>query len=48
LPDDFAPGAYTLSVAVVGERDERPAVQLGIKGRAGDGWYALSKVSVAP
>jgi hypothetical protein len=47
LPGDLAPGDYTVSIAVVGEKDEQPVVRLGIKGRADDGWYLLSKVSVA-
>jgi len=47
LPDDLAPGSYTLSVAVVGEKDSEPVVQLGIKGRSPDGWYPLSKVTIA-
>jgi hypothetical protein len=46
LPDDLAPGTYTVSIAVVGESDEQPVVRLGIKGRADDGWYPLSKVEV--
>ena len=47
LPGDLAPGDYTVSIAVVGEGDEQPVIRLGIKGRADDGWYFLSKVSVA-
>jgi len=47
LPDDLAPGAYTLSIAVVGEHDTEPVVQLGIEGRGGDGWYPLSAVTVS-
>ena len=46
LPGDLAPGAYTVSIAVVGETDEQPVVRLGIKGRADDGWYPLSKIEV--
>lgn len=46
LPADLAPGAYTVSIAVVGETDEQPVVLLGIIGRAEDGWYPLSKVEV--
>lgn len=46
LPGDLAPGKYTVSIAVVGEKDEQPVVRLGIKGRGDDGWYPLSKVSV--
>jgi hypothetical protein len=38
---------YTVSITVVGEGDEQPVIRLGIKGRADDGWYFLSKVSVA-
>lgn len=46
LPNDLAPGEYILSIAVVGEKDEQPLVRLGIKGRAEDGWYPMSKVEV--
>ena len=47
LPDDLSPGTYTLSLAVVGEEDTEPVVQLGIKGRSEDGWYPLSTVTVS-
>ena len=46
LPNDFALGEYTVSIAVVGEKDDRPVVRLGIQGRANDGWYPLSKIAV--
>ena len=46
LPGELAPGAYTVSIAVVGETDEQPVARLGIKGRAEDGWYPLSKIEV--
>ena len=46
LPGDLVPGEYTISVAIVGEKDEKPVVRLGIKGRSDDGWYPLSKLSV--
>jgi len=46
LPVGLAPGEYTVSLAVVGEKDEKPVVRLGIRGRGSDGWYPLSKVSV--
>ena len=45
LPADIPLGQYVLSLAVVGE-EEKPVVRLGIKGRADDGWYPLSKVTV--
>ena len=47
LPADLTSGEYSLSIAVVGEKGDEPVVRLGIKGRANDGWYPLSKVSVA-
>jgi hypothetical protein len=45
VPTDIPVGHYVLSMAVVGE-EEKPVVRLGIKGRAHDGWYPLSKVCV--
>ncbi len=47
LPGDLAPGEYTLALAVVDEKTEKPVVRLGIQGRADDGWYPLSRVSVS-
>ena len=47
LPDDVSPGTCTLSIAVVGEEDSEPVVQLGIEGRSEDGWYSLSTVTVS-
>ncbi len=46
LPDGLSAGDYTLSVAIVGEKDVKPVVQLGIKGRSEDGWYPLTAVKV--
>jgi hypothetical protein len=46
LPEDLSPGIYTLSLAVVGQEDTKPVVQLGIKDRSADGWYALSKMTI--
>ncbi len=46
MPKDLAPGQYTISIAVVGEKDEKPVVRLGIKGLANDGWYPLSKIEI--
>jgi hypothetical protein len=46
LPADLPAGKYTLSVAVVDEQTLAPVVRLGIKGRAEDGWYAVSKIEV--
>jgi len=45
LPAETAPGQYVLSIAVV-DQDRKPIVRLAIKGRADDGWYTLSKVTV--
>ncbi len=47
LPDDLPPGAYVLSIAVVGVDTAQPVVQLGIKGRDQAGWYPISKLEVA-
>ena len=46
LPGDLSPGTYTLSLAVVGQEDTKPMVQLAIKGRADDGWHPLSKMRI--
>jgi hypothetical protein len=51
LPGDLKPGKYKLSLAIVGAASEkagsdRPVVQLGIKGRADDGWYPLSEITI--
>jgi hypothetical protein len=44
LPSNLSPGTYILSLGVVGVDDDRPIVQLGIKGRSKDGWYPLSTI----
>jgi len=46
LPAGIPPGRYRFSVAVVGERSLEPAIRLGIRGRAEDGWYPLSEIEV--
>lgn len=46
LPGSLTPGEYTVSLAVVGERNEKPVVRLGIRGRGSDGRYPVSKVSI--
>ena len=47
VPAGLSPGTYTLSLGVVGQRDTKPVVQLGIKGRSEDGWYPLSKLTIS-
>ncbi|MCX6909886.1 MAG: DUF4832 domain-containing protein [Verrucomicrobia bacterium] len=47
LPKDLGPGTYRLCMGVVEPSTGLPVVRLGIKGRAEDGWYPLSKVTVA-
>jgi hypothetical protein len=47
LPDDLLPGTYKLSIAVVGENDTEPVVQLGIEGRNEEGWHPLSTVAIS-
>jgi hypothetical protein len=46
LPEDLPSGTFTLSIAVVGEHNNEPIVQLGIKGRGKDGWYPLSTITI--
>lgn len=48
LPPNIAPGEYTLSVGIVGAKDENPVVKLAIAGRAKDGWYPVSKIQILP
>lgn len=45
LPADVPLGQYTVALAVVND-DDKPVVRLGIKGRADDGWYPLSTLTV--
>lgn len=47
LPKDLGAGTYSLSIGIVDPSTGLPVVRLGIKGRADDGWYSLSKVIVA-
>jgi hypothetical protein len=46
LPRDLGPGLYSLSIGVVETATGLPVVRLGIKERAADGWYPLSKITV--
>lgn len=46
LPGDIRPGRYVVSVAAVGEKDQKPVLRFGIKGRADDGWYPISKIQI--
>ncbi len=46
LPNDLPKGDYDLALGVVGENSTEPVVRLAIKGRASDGWYPLSKLTV--
>ncbi len=46
IPENMSPGEYVLSIGVVDVNAEEPVVQLGIQGRAKDGWYPLSQVRI--
>jgi len=46
LPANLPAGPHTLSIAIV-DASSTPIVRLGIKRRADDGWYPISKVQVA-
>ncbi|MEN6337340.1 MAG: right-handed parallel beta-helix repeat-containing protein [Phycisphaerales bacterium] len=47
LPSDLPAGQYVLAVGIVGENSMEPVVRLAIQGRSSDGWYPLSKVTIA-
>jgi hypothetical protein len=40
-------GQYDLAVAIIGDNSTEPVVRLAIKGRAADGWYPLSKLTIS-
>jgi hypothetical protein len=46
LPEDAAPGTYSLGLAVVDPVTHDPALRLAIAGRGEDGWYPLSRLTV--
>jgi hypothetical protein len=46
LPNDMPKGQYDLAVGIITEDSLEPAVRLAIKGRASDGWYPLSKLTI--
>jgi hypothetical protein len=46
VPQDLPAGKYELAIAVIGVQSTQPAMQLGIAGRAADGWYPLSRIRV--
>jgi hypothetical protein len=47
IPADTPPGDYDLCLAILGDREDEPKVQLAIEGRRADGWYPLGRVKVA-
>jgi 6-pyruvoyl-tetrahydropterin synthase len=46
VPEDLAPGAYRVRVALLDPRTQAPAVRLAIAGRQADGWYDLGALQV--
>jgi hypothetical protein len=47
VPGDLPAGSYSLAVAIVDDGpNATPVVRLGIRGRADDGWYPLSRLTV--
>jgi hypothetical protein len=46
VPDDFAPGDYELSVALLDPITLEPGIRLAIDGRGSDGWYTLGKIRI--
>ncbi|MBI2895253.1 MAG: DUF4832 domain-containing protein [Deltaproteobacteria bacterium] len=47
LPGDVPTGTYSLDLGILSEDGSRANVQLAIEGIRGDGWYAISQVSIA-
>ena len=46
IPKDFAPGDYSVEIAIVDRSSRKPKVQLAIKGKDAEGWYNLGKIKV--
>jgi hypothetical protein len=44
LPDDLAPGDYSVQVAIVEKGGMKPVVRLANKGRLDSGWYGFSRL----
>ena len=47
LPKDMPKGQYDLAVGIIGDNATEPVIRLAIKGRAADGWYPLSKLTIS-
>lgn len=47
LPGDLPAGEYTLSIGIVNPPADKPVVKLAIEGRDAEGWYPLSRFTVA-
>ena len=47
LPPEAERGDYELSIGLLNPHFRKPQIKLAIEGRDADGWYPLSRVSVA-
>ncbi|MCX5644834.1 MAG: DUF4832 domain-containing protein [Phycisphaerae bacterium] len=47
LPKDTPKGQYDLAIGIVADNSAEPVIRLAIKGRAADGWYPLSKLTIS-
>ncbi|WP_460639820.1 DUF4832 domain-containing protein [Larkinella harenae] len=47
LPDAIAPGDYELQVGLLAPSTGKPAIQLAIAGKTGEGWYKVGDISIA-
>ena len=47
LPPEAQRGEYELSIGILSPHYRKPQIKLAIEGRDADGWYPLSRVSVA-
>jgi hypothetical protein len=46
VPENLKPGKYTVRIAMLDPRTEKPAIALAIEGRQPDGWYELGEITV--
>jgi hypothetical protein len=46
VPENLAPGKYSVRIAILDIETGKPAIQLANEGRQSDGWYAMGSVQI--
>jgi len=46
IPEHLTPGKYTVRIALLDPRTDKPAIQLANEGRQPDGWYEMGSVQI--